>query len=244
MRFPVVFCLSLAASVLQAGQAFCLGNDSVIDTIQKSYASIVIINSENYAAFQSPGEAARDPSGNLIIVKPLRIARQSRQGAGVIIDRSGIIVTNAHTVSQAGKVRVTVRGLPGEFEAATLKVFPDDDVAFLKISAPIPLKSMQLAVREDIQMGSVVYNVGTSEVLRGTITEARIVGIGAKAGEEKAMIRVSLAVYYGDSGGPLFDGSGKLLGLIVAGSVSGQRIGVAVASTVIKKYLTGLAVQP
>ncbi len=228
--------LTAVLSLPSAPLAFGLGADSIIDTIQKSLVSFVIVTSENFAVYQSQEQLVRDTqTKNLVTVKPLHVAKYARQGAGVILDTKGTIVTNAHTVENAGKVKVILRNKT-ELPAEVVMVVPEDDLAFIRISTSFPLRSMALAEQNSIQLGATVYNVGASEVLRGTITEGKITGIGSKEKDAIDLFKINFDIYRGDSGGPVISSDGKIMGLIVAGSTSGGRLSIAIPANKIRKH--------
>lgn len=205
---------------------FALGSDSIIETIQKSLPAIVLINAENFALYRSQQAVAM-----------LHLASQSRQGAGVILDSSGLIVTNAHTVQNAGRIKVVLRNKK-EIEAEIVSVDLENDLAFIRLKAPLAVVTMPLAEASEITLGSTVYNVGTSEVIRGSIAEGKITGIGTKEKGAIALIKINFDVYRGDSGGPIMNREGRLLGLIVAGAAYGGHFSIAVPATAIKeRYL-------
>ncbi|HTY45625.1 MAG TPA: S1C family serine protease [Patescibacteria group bacterium] len=218
-----------------APPAFGLGADSIIDTIQRSFSCFVMITSENFALYQSQEQLVGDArTKSIVSVRPLHIAKYARQGAGVLLDAKGIIVTNAHTVENAGKVKVTLRNKT-ELPAEVVMVIPEDDLAFIKVTTSLPLRGMALAEQSSIQLGATVYNVGASEILRGSITEGKITGIGSKEKDTVDLFKINFDVYRGDSGGPVISGDGKIVGLIVAGSTTGGRLSIAIPANKIKK---------
>ena len=86
-----IYVVSLFAAPLLLS-SYALNGDSIIDTIQRSFPSLVIVRAENKQAFASPGTLVRDSAtGAIAAVRPVGIAAYARQGAGVIIDPDGII---------------------------------------------------------------------------------------------------------------------------------------------------------
>ena len=222
--------------------SWALGDTSIIEVIQKSLPSLVHIQAENVGVVRGPDTAVRDgATQRVFIVNPLAIAHYARQGGGVIIDPSGIIVTNAHTVQQAGRVKAILND-GTVTEAQVIWLDNGDDLAFLRINVSVPLEPMRLAAPETIRLGGAVYNVGTSDVLKGTITGGKIIGIGSKtddsAGKTSSitLLKIDFDVYRGDSGGPVINDRGELVGLIVAGSTEGRHISLAVPSNKIKMH--------
>lgn len=165
-----------------------------------------------------------------------RLVTLEKKGAGVIIEASGLIVTNAHTVAGAQKIAVKTQD-GRQFAAQLIDVSGDDDLALLKIDSETPLPFAPLEDPGQLKPGDTVYSVGNSMFLNQTLSEGIILGIGTKAagswgGEPgAALLRISFKVYPGDSGTPVFGRSGKLYGIIAANAgqtslaVSSARIG-------------------
>jgi S1-C subfamily serine protease len=196
--------------------------ESSIEMMQSIIPSIVIIHVESGGLFKTPGSAFRDAkTGKILIARKLKAVKHARDGSGVIIDEDGIIVTNAHTVSNASRITITLHN-GTHLQAAVLDVIPEEDLAFLKIDTDIPLEALALANSDNITLRSRVFTVGSSDVLNGTISEGTITGIGksASGGHKNThyinLIQTDFSVYKGDSGGPLINTSGELLGVVLA----------------------------
>lgn len=234
--------------LLPLGYANALNQDSIIDIMQKMSAGLVHIKSENAQVTKGPDALVGDKvTGRIVVVNPLSIAQYSRDGGGVVVDPSGIIVTNAHTVQSAGRIKVTLADAE-ELVAEPLFIDELSDVAFIRIQPQHPLVAVPLADEEEITLGAIVYNVGTSSLLHGSFTEGRVVNLGttqppeANAKPRLELFRINFSVYQGDSGGPVVDAQGRLLGLIVAGSTHGDTISMAVPVNKIKEcYLKAAA---
>ena len=240
MFFAVTF------GALVVPYSFALGQGSTIDILQRSLCALVTVKSEIASAsplmemVESGGFSGRE-AGAIAVSSTGYL----REGGGVIVDPAGIIVTNAHIVRQAGRIRVVLSDNM-ELAVIAIAIAPDADLAFLKIAPPGPLESAQLAGSDEIMSGATVYNIGRSEALRGTITEGRIIGLGSKSIVDiKGQLNTSfgsiitdLDVYSGDSGSPIFNGEGHLIGLIRARSESGSACAsLAIPATSIRNYL-------
>jgi len=204
--------------------------------------AIVSIKAEGAGMFRSPGgQAFRDAkTGRILVARSVRTAQFSRQGAGVIIDASGIIVTNAHTVEQATRITVTLnndQSVAGEL----ISIVPNEDIAFVRIPPPYPLLAIPLADSNSVSLRDRVYTIGGSEVLHGTLSEGKVSGIGKSAkahglNDFVDLIQTTFNVYRGDSGGPLIDSSGNLLGMITANKPRAGHVSYAIPSNKIKQY--------
>jgi len=215
----------------------------IITTVQKSMPAIVTITAENTKLYQSSQTAAaRDPrTGRIVVRRGLATASYNRVGAGVIIDPSGVIVTNAHTISKAGHITVILND-QSEVPAHPMRVIPNYDLAYLSITPPYPLLPIVFADSDKVQLQDEIVTVGNSEVLKQTISGGFIIGIGTSATEKQqgldttGLLQTSINLYKGDSGGPLLDQKGHLIGLMVAGQIKKDHSSFAIPSNKIKQY--------
>lgn len=101
---------------------------------------------------------------------------------------------------------------------------------------------MSLADPESIKLGDPVYSVGSSELIKGSIANGRVIGIGRKNYDDATnksyveMLKINFDIYQGDSGGPVLNQEGRLVGLLVAGSTKTGHLSLAIPSNKIKKY--------
>ena len=157
-------------------------------------------------------------------------SRQSA-GSGVIIDDSGIILTNNHVVTGGGKV--TVRLSDGrEFEAVEVKTDPMTDIAVVRIEGADNLKAADLGSTEDLQIGDWVLALGQPFGLEDTVTAGIISAKGRGLGitERGSFLQTDAAINPGNSGGPLVNLDGEVVGINTAISTqSGGYQGVGFA---------------
>lgn len=222
-----------------------LAQPSIIDQIQKSQGSIVSIRATNTDVFQTaPAIVGRDPSGRILMARKVVSPSYNRGGAGVIIDQSGIIITNSHTVHKANNITIILSD-NSEHPAEVLKVINDLDLAFLKIKPPYPLKAVPMADSDRVQLRDEIITVGNSSLLKQTISGGKVIGLGVSTNQigketETKLIQTSINLYEGDSGGPLFDHRGSLIGLMTAKEMGADHSSFAVPSNKIKYYLEEL----
>lgn len=169
---------------------------------------------------------------------PARLMKYSRSGSGVIIDPRGILVTNAHIVQNAAGISVKL--FDGtRVEGRVLHVIPGSDVAFLSIKPPFPLSHVPLADSDDLLPGAPVYFIGHALNHSGTLFDgevSRLMKQPAARGSRTAFLQVRFGfhLYGGDSGSPILDPKGRLVGLVSAGRRSGDMAALAIASNVIR----------
>ena len=162
-----------------------------------------------------------------------RGARKSNSlGSGFVIDSTGIVVTNNHVIADANDIQVIFtdgRKLKAELIGKDDKV----DVAVLRVKSDKPLKSVKFADSEKMRVGDWVMAVGNPFGLGGTVT-AGIVSARNRnidSGPYDNYIQTDASINKGNSGGPLFNMDGDVVGINTAIlSPSGGSIGIGFAS--------------
>ena len=185
---------------------------------------------------------------------------QQATGSGVIIDSSGVILTNNHVV--AGADEVTVRLADGrEFVAGDIKTDPRSDVAVIKIDAD-NLTPAAVGNSDEAQVGDWVLAIGSPFGLDTTVT-AGIVSAkerGPNINEREGFIQTDAAINPGNSGGPLVNLKGQVIGINTAISSRGggfDGVGFAIPinmakwvaeqlleSGAVKRSYLGVGIQP
>ena len=152
-------------------------------------------------------------------------------GSGFVIDTHGYVVTNAHVVADADRIRVKLSD--GREVAATL-VGRDEktDLAVLKID-PVPgMAAIAWGDSDALRVGDNIFAVGSPFGLGNTVTSGIVSGRGREIGEGPYddFLQVDAAINQGNSGGPLFDSSGHVVGVNTAiYSPSGGNVGIGFA---------------
>jgi len=232
-----ILILSLALSPIDA-----YADLSIIATIENSKQAVVIIRADTGGLARSPHKAFRDAkTGRIIVATKLMAAQYSREGAGIIIDHNGTIVTNSHNVLGAKKITVVLHDQK-EVSCQVLQVVPGEDLAFIRINMPDGIEPIKFSRTINMRLRDRVYHIGTSELLEGTISMGRITGIGklARAKGNKTqyadLLQTDFNIYKRDSGGPLLDTTGNLAGLMVATKVNKNHVSFAIPAWKIAKY--------
>ena len=135
------------------------------------------------------------------------------QGSGFIIDANGIVLTNAHVVKGASEVTVKLTDRR-EFRAKVMGVDPKTDVAVLKIDAK-NLPTVQLGNSRDLRVGEWVLAIGSPYGLENTVTAGVVSAKGRALPDDSFVpfIQTDAAVNPGNSGGPLFNARGEVVGI-------------------------------
>jgi serine protease Do len=135
------------------------------------------------------------------------------QGSGFIVNKEGVILTNAHVVNGAKEVDVKLTD-KREFKAKVLGVDPQTDVAVIKIEAH-DLPVVKLGNPADSNVGDWVLAIGSPFGFENTVT-AGIISAKARALPDETyvpFIQTDVAVNPGNSGGPLFNMKGEVIGI-------------------------------
>jgi serine protease Do len=153
-------------------------------------------------------------------------------GSGVIIHRDGYILTNYHVIERATSVRVML-AVGTTYEAQFLYGDEVNDLALIKITAPDPLPAVAFAQDDDVMLGETVICMGNPFGLAHTVTVGVLSAKNREArygGEVlfRDILQTDAAVNPGNSGGPLLNINGELIGVNVAIYQQAQNIGFAV----------------
>lgn len=221
--------------------------ESVLNNLINATKAVVSIKAQSGGVFRGGQKSILDKnSGRIFNVKQILPMVYTRDGAGVIIDHNGTIVTNSHTIRQSG--RMIVKLYDGtEVPAKLLKAFPDEDIAFIRIDPPFQLFPLTLADSGNLRPKQVVYTIGNSKLKKNTIIQGRVKAVGWKPNETGAeiasldAIEVNFDLYQGDSGSPVLNNFGDLLGIINAKAAKRHYRSFAIPSNRIKVLYDGVA---
>ncbi len=136
------------------------------------------------------------------------------QGSGFIISSDGLVLTNAHVVRDAKQVTVKLSDRR-EFSAQVLGSDPATDIAVLKLDAK-GLPTVQLGDPKQVQVGDYVLAIGAPYGFEQTATQGIVSAKGRSLPGDSSVvpfIQTDAAVNPGNSGGPLFDASGRVVGV-------------------------------
>ncbi len=172
---------------------------------------------------------------------PERIPQRSL-GSGVIVDSTGIALTNAHVVDKATEIEVvTLDG--GKHRAKVIGVDKKTDLAVLKLDdGKGTFKYARLGDSDRIQVGDWVLAVGSPFGLQATVT-AGIISAKARQldqGPFDDFLQTDAAINPGNSGGPLVNMQGEVVGINTAIVAGGSGIGFAIPSNMARKIYTEL----
>ncbi|MEJ7652362.1 MAG: trypsin-like peptidase domain-containing protein [Chloroflexia bacterium] len=158
-------------------------------------------------------------------------------GSGVIWRSDGLIVTNSH-VMNSDTARIILRD-GRRMDAELVARDPDHDLAALRVQAE-GLPAVLVGDSSRLRVGQFVLAVGNPMGMRGVVTAGIITGVGQVSQDGRTrlddLIQADVALAPGNSGGPLADSSGAVLG--INSMISGSGIALAIPSQVVQEFLS------
>jgi Do/DeqQ family serine protease len=165
---------------------------------------------------------------------------QRSLGSGVIVDPSGLIVTNYHVIADASEVKVALSD-KREFAADIVLKDQRSDLAVLRIKgAKERFPTLQFANSDEAQVGDVVLAIGDPFGVGQTVTHGIVSAVARTdvgVSDYQFFIQTDAAINPGNSGGPLVDMSGRMVGLnsaIYSRSGGSQGIGFAIPANMVR----------
>jgi S1-C subfamily serine protease len=139
-------------------------------------------------------------------------------GSGFVIDKTGHIVTNEHVIAGAQKIQVSFSG-QDQIPATVVGKDPSTDLAVLKIDAHArALTPLELGNSDTVRVGDSVYAIGNPFGFTRTLTSGIVSAIGRQISAPNSLpidnaIQTDAAINHGNSGGPLIDVDGRVIGV-------------------------------
>src|SRR5437762_3678901 len=246
-----------ATSVLVSAPASARGPDGIADVAEKVIDAVVNISTSQTVEAKGGGEGRgampqlppgspfeeffddffknrRGPGGN-----PkggdrgtdLQPRKTNSLGSGFIVDTSGIVVTNNHVIADADEINVIMND-GTKIKAELIGVDKKTDLAVLKFKPVKPLVAVKFGDSDKLRLGEWVIAIGNPFSLGGTVT-AGIVSARNRdinSGPYDSYIQTDAAINRGNSGGPLFNLEGEVIGVNTLNiSPSGGSIGIGFA---------------
>jgi serine protease Do len=172
--------------------------------------------------------------------------RQEGIGSGFIVREDGYVVTNHHVVADADAVRVHVEGLGQVLTARVVGSDPRSDLALLKVESRRRLPVLPLGSSERLPVGAWVVAIGNPFGLAHVATKGIVSGKGRTLGDLRFRpgyldyIQTDAAIDRGNSGGPLLNLNGEVVGINTAINSRARGIGFAVPVDLAKAVLPQL----
>jgi serine protease Do len=210
--------------------------EKVVDTVSPAVVQIVV--------------AGYGPAENHGQNDTATIVRQRAIGAGIIVDPDGYIITNAHVVEGAQRIRVILPPPPADspldsqpihagqiMDAKIIGTHKEVDLALLKIEAT-NLPSVHLRNDVRVHQGELVLAIGSPEGLRDSVTMGVVSSVARQPDPDSPMvyIQTDAALNPGNSGGPLVDVDGNVVGintLILSKGGGSEGLGFAIPAEIV-----------
>ncbi len=165
-------------------------------------------------------------------------------GSGVIVDKGGLIVTNAHVVHRASTIYAVLRD-GTVAEAKVVKVNTLDDLALIRIEPVRDLRAVRFADVKTLMIGESVVAIGNPLGLENSVTTGVISGIDRAFKNQECdyacsgLLQTDASINPGNSGGALLNMDGELVGINLAVVLGAQNIGFAVPVNKVLQMLEG-----
>lgn len=177
---------------------------------------------------------------NSVVVISAKSELATSTGTGIIATVDGYIITNYHVVEDAKSVEVKLYNGKGVFDASVIGYKEADDIAVIKINA-VGLQAATFAKSSECRYGERVYAIGTPEgtdyawsVSQGIIScpdrEVKLYNDDGILTKKMNLIQTDASVNHGNSGGPLINASGEVIGIVTLKLTNSAGMGFAIPS--------------
>jgi serine protease Do len=167
--------------------------------------------------------------------EPQQAPRTQATGSGFIYNAEGYIITNNHVVADADTISVRLSN-GKEYEAKTIGTDPDTDIAVIKIEPDEPLTPAKLGDSDALKVGQFAIAIGSPRQLEGTVSFGHISALGREGLDGlrvqglrfQNLVQTDAAINLGNSGGPLCNIDGEVVGINTAIVWGANSIGFAI----------------
>lgn len=218
----------------QSGEEVVRSKAEIVAAANHGVVTVIATRALSQPQSTPAGETAAPSESNV----------QRGTGAGFVIDAAGFIVTNEHVIKDADRIRVKLSD-GREQRAIVQGVDPATDLALLKIEAE-DLTVLSLGDSDRLRVGDPVIAIGNPLEYEHSVTSGIISALGRKVYHDKPyenFIQTDAAINRGNSGGPLLNAAGEVIGVNTVIRVDGRGISFAVPSNVVKPVVAQLRAQ-
>src|ERR1700677_4632362 len=204
-------------------------SNTITRVVDKVGAAVVNIRVHKTHRDSQPGQRGQEAGGS---------------GSGFVIAPDGFILTNSHVVHGADKLEVTMADGP-VFPAWLIGEDPESDLAVIRISAPQQLSYVHLADSKTVRVGQIAVAIVSPFGFQQAVTAGVVSALGRSMRSQSGrlieqVIQTDAALNPGNSGGPLFNSQGQVIGINTAVILPAQGICFAVPSNTAKLIMTEL----
>lgn len=239
MKRTLLLALALASPTGAHAKVY----ESFADVAEKAIPGVVNIRTTTYG---TTAEKGKDPAVDLyqFFLKGMLPKSSSTHsvGSGVIIDRSGNIITNYHVIAGASMIEVLFAKSKKKVAARVVGTDTKTDLALLNVKASSDLAALDLGDSDALRVGDVVLAIGNPFGYAHTVTsgiisaKGRVIGTGPYDN----FLQTDASIHPGNSGGPLLDVRGRVIGINTAVSNEGSNIGFAIPVNLVKQIVKDL----
>lgn len=214
-------------------------NSALEDLVAKVSPAVVQILVTGYGAIEESNRS-----------QTALVGRQHAIGSGVIVSSDGYIMTNAHVVEGAHRIRVVLPmpsvdfpqvepvGKQHVLEAKLIGIHKESDLALLKVDQK-DLPTLELGSARRVRQGQLVVAIGSPEGLQNSVTMGVVSSVGRQPDPDRSMvyIQTDAPINPGNSGGPLIDMDGYVLGIntmILSEGGGSEGLGFAIPARVVR----------
>lgn len=232
---------------------------SIPDVVASSTPAVVsIVISADIPIIEQYYEQYRSPFGDLFggvftIPRQRQVGTERLEiggGTGFFVSPDGYLITNRHVVDQTGVDYAVVTDAGETFDVEIIAKDPTLDIAVLKVNSPEPFPYLEFADISDLRRGETVIAIGNALAeFPNSVSVGVISGLSrdimARTGWRETetlegVIQTDAAINQGNSGGPLIDTAGNVVGVNVA-VASAENIGFAIPADVVAAMFTTVA---
>lgn len=257
VRTPLFTLLALVMAVMVSGAGSALARqapESFADLAEKLSPAVVNISTKQLVKSPHLNEMPQFPPGSPFedLFRDFFDQQQGQQksrrvtslGSGFIVDASGIIVTNNHVIAQADEITVNLSD-GSQLAAELVGRDPKTDLAVLKVETDKQLPFVNFGQSDKIRVGDWVLAIGNPFGLGGSVSAGIISAENRNinSGPYDSFLQTDAAINRGNSGGPLFNLNGEVVGVntaIISPSGGSIGIGFAIPSNIAGNVVTQL----
>lgn len=198
----------------------------------------------NIAVYQRCNRSVVNISTSSRMDSFLTVSLKKGTGSGSVLDQAGTILTNQHVIVGAKEITVRLSN-SNSYSAVLVGQDPDTDIAILRIDAPAEqLEPITLGDSQNLLVGQRIYAIGNPFGLERSMSAGMISSLNrpipSREGRMRSLIQVDMALNQGNSGGPLLNTRGELIGMntaIMSSDGDSTGVGFAIPSSTIQRIV-------
>lgn len=212
----------------------------------ESDAAVMVENESLFHTATNLAELSPKEQAKRVGPAVIKVSTPRGLGSGVIVNREGFAITNAHVIQGERQLRATV-WLPQE--DGTLQRTVIDDIEIIAVSNHLDLALLKLKHPDDeqfdfapleqlesIEIGQSVFAIGNPLGLERTLSQG-VISTTQRSFDGITYVQTDAAINPGNSGGPLFNTKGEVIGITNMGILGGEALGFAIPSRYVKDFI-------